>query len=580
MVHTDFSEFIDEDLVAHHARSIANSLSDDGDLDEFERKQRRMSHFKRRVAPAVANLLRQHDIADISDDDIDLYLIAYSLVGEYGYEQYNTKGEEKYRQISDEGVHKGKKTAEHLISNIYNDLGHARVQGIIAHVRRTGEPTEFGHALLRRFDAIRDEDAPLYEGEKIFRRLRGREFKRWHSLMADDDPEHGYSLDDWVPDDLDLSQAQKDATVDHVLLEIDQETFERIEEGGKEALENLGPDEPEPYISADMLAEVGRDRVHEIAREVASVDVEAIDISEVVLDDDLKERATQLVEGEWPDWDLPVLPRYVRQYRGYRKDDDQPRPPASGQPAEQDDDTNGTSPADGSDDERSTAGADATGTEATDGSETAAGTYRIIRVCPDYDAMLWVDVEANARLWVRMDTVESNQLRSFEQFVPGNLVFATLVGGGSSEATLEPPAPEDCWEIEVAKLKADTTLTFYANVAWVPNIVHGAFEHAPGADQWGIGTSLEADPEDDPHRVEVRVSPATADKDEVFYEFLRAERSLEGLFEELGTSEDPAQDIMVVRPVDEPYVAVLAFTEASERVDNFHRDFQEESVKQ
>lgn len=69
---------------------------------------------------------------------------------------------------------------------------------------------------------------------------------------------------------------------------------------------------------ADVLNHVGQERIEKIAREVASVDLDAIDVREVVWDPELKPLAPQLVDGNWPEWDLELFPEYVRRTRGER----------------------------------------------------------------------------------------------------------------------------------------------------------------------------------------------------------------------------------------------------------------------
>jgi hypothetical protein len=43
----------------------------------------------------------------------------------------------------------------------------------------------------------------------------------------------------------------------------------------------------------------------------------------------------------------------------------------------------------------------------------------------------------------------------------------------------------------------------------------------------------------------------------------------------LATADEPAHDLIVIRPVEKPYVAVLAVGAGSDSLEQFHQAFQE-----
>lgn len=562
---TDFHEYaVSNRGMGYDSRDVVNAEGvPDGNKYEDVRDDRQW--IKWGLDRAITKHLEAEGIRLAEPDS---HIVVYSIVGEFGYERAN----ELWLETGNERKERSELTSsearslayEHVAEQTCAELGRDTLTDIVETARQEHQPTPEGRELMYDLGALHDERGSRYWGETFFREKRVEVFESWRRVLGDDD------FDAYVSDWDSFTAVERDTIRDHILLEIDPETVEDL----KETHETGGSG-----LAGPLLDHVGEDRIHEIAAEVASVDVEEIDVHTEVFDPDLDPLKPSLVEEEWPDWELDVLPEYVRETRGPA---DQQNLEQMAETSEYDPSEPPTNPPTPTESPFSTETVRTLSPESIAAwlnvplnDETEASAYRIQRLVPDEEAMLVVDTLQGRLRWVQLDENNPYHPTVADGQTQGNLILGGIRGGPSEDLrTEEPPPANDRWELIAHERVTDTTLTFYDGVEWVHEMVRDAVAQAPDDDsEWSVLSTLPMD--DDVSHLEVRAAPGEADVDDLWREHRTGERVLEDLYDGLSGGDVPAQHIMLVRPADGSFVAILAFGPESAVVEEFHRRFRE-----
>lgn len=564
LIHWDFHKF-DGLALDHYAESIANYERSEPQLERYSDIEENRYHFKRRFSGLAEN---RFDRLNTPLDGYPGILALYSLVGEFGLGRLHELMEDAWDDLDEDREDYLEKGVEIAFDRMWTTVGEAQILEYVDHIERTGEPTDGGYALMYELGALHDEHAEPYYGECYFRRERIEEFENWRPVFDD-------HLDEYLSDrHRDLSPVERDAIVDHVLLDIETDTYLDV----KDRTDDI------PSCVRGMYDHVGRERVVHIADEVAGVDVSTIDVHTEVFDEALREHRQALVQGTWPDWDLDVLPEYVRVTRG---DGSPPVPggevcaeivgePSTDTRADADSASslqervydpseppiNPPRPVDGPFSTRTARNVspetiaaylnvDPTG-------EAVASAYRIQRIVPSEEAMLFVDTLRGELRWVDMPPDSPYRPETTETSTQGNLIFGAIEGWETDRiVTTDPPAPEDRWTLVAHERVADTTISFIENVTWVPDIVQAAWQQADDTGAGKASTFNAAGSKD--YQLQVQVPPRSADPAQRFDEYRSGKRVLESYFDSLDDPDVPAWDIVVALTADQSLLYFLLF---------------------
>lgn len=540
LIRATFEEYTSTILEEQHRQAMAADRGTETiDLSEFDDNITSRVYNKSYVeCPAFETLLGEETV-----DRTTKYGIAFSLISEYGYEELKAAGDRKYDELqSDESVGDPlPPTQQYELELIREDLGADRVQSIVREVVQSGGPTRAGRSLIRELGGVRDLTAtPLFAGEKYYRERRAEIFGHWRDHLQSVLPGSYISEDTYEQ----LSLVERDALCDHLLYKIDFETYWDCRGRAKEA--DLHSTEDQAHAGL-LLNHLGTQTIEDVADQIQRVDLEAIDIDEEVVDPDLKPLERHLVDGEWPDWDLPVMPRYVRETRGETEPD----------------------PISVSDVRFLDAETVASRLRVDQQPNRECSAYRITRIEPGEDAMLLVDTYRGEVRWAHLPKQADDDIDEYNQ---GALVLAAIDDGNpDTEPTVAAPDAADRWTVTNLERISDTTLTFYEDVGWMPDIADAAAEKATDGDRGLASTFLR---EGTDYDLEVHVSGKDEKPLDLYIDYRTGRRVLEDLYDSLDTGYEPAQDIMVVLPAHEEYMAIFCFGSDSTVVDEFHESFR------
>lgn len=201
--------------------------------------------------------------------------------------------------------------------------------------------------------------------------------------------------------------------------------------------------------------------------------------------------------------------------------------------------------------------------------------YRVTRIEPDDDAMLLVDTYRGEIRWAHLPEGSDDDADALDECNQGALVLAALDDGSTeTDPTLDPPEFADRWEVVALERISETTLTFYEDVEWMPDIADAAAEKA-GEEEWGLASTFLKPGSD--YALEVHASGPDDDPADLYRDYRTGRQVLEDYYDRLETASVPAQDIIVVLPADDAYMAIICFGPDSPVVDEYHERFSNAS---
>lgn len=178
---------------------------------------------------------------------------------------------------------------------------------------------------------------------------------------------------------------------------------------------------------------------------------------------------------------------------------------------------------------------------------TFESDYRVLNFGDDGEYLLLYDVERDDPVWVTRDGYDDALQQVVDRLYPGFLVHATLVD-----------YPDDATAADIKSLDilTETTLSVTRQIDTLPmDGIEETWAAATGDD--AVVTTVEDD--DGQVIYEIELLPDTHDGVDVFEALQTGEWSLEPWYDGLEVTGDPAQHIIVARPQERPYTAIIGF---------------------